>query len=76
MFRKTEDRLDDWRHATKFTIQDLIIRASRKVSDRKTATQTGFQKLNFPHFNGEILYYLEFKKHWSNGVFPERKPGF
>ena len=74
IFGKTEDQIDDWRHATKFRIEDLMIRASKEVSDRKAATQTGFQKLSYPQFNGDILNYLEFKKRWNNEVVPERKP--
>ena len=51
-----------------------MIRASREVSERKGATQSGFKKLSYPHFNGDILNYLEFKKHWAAEVVPERKP--
>ena len=51
-----------------------MTRASKEVSDRKAATQTGFQKLSYPWFNGDVLNYLEFKKRWKNKVVPERKP--
>merc|ERR1711873_108725 len=34
----------------------------------------GFKKLSYPSFNGDILNYLEFKKHWAADVVPERKP--
>ena len=51
-----------------------MIRASREVSERKAATQSGFKKLSYPHFNGDILNYLEFKKRWAAEVVPERKP--
>ena len=51
-----------------------MIRASREVSERKAATQSGFKKLSYPHFNGDILNYLEFKKQWAAEVVPERKP--
>ena len=37
IFGKTEDQVDDWSHATKFRIQDLIIRASKEVSEGKAA---------------------------------------
>ena len=51
-----------------------MIRASKEVSDRKAATQSGFKKFSYPHFNGDVLNYLEFKKHWKEEVVPERKP--
>ena len=72
IFGETEDQIDDWRHATKFRIEDLMIRASKGVSDRKAATQTGFQKLSYPQFNGDILNYLEFKKRWNNKIVPKK----
>ena len=74
IFGETEDQVDDWRHQTEARIEDLIIRASREVSERKAATQSGFKKLSYPSFNGDILNYLEFKKHWAAEVVPERKP--
>ena len=58
----------------KFRFQDLIIRASKEVSERKAATQTGFKKLSYPQFNGDVLNYQEFKKRWQNEVIPEQKP--
>ena len=51
-----------------------MIRASREVSERKAATQSGFKKFSYPHFNGDVLNYLEFKKHSAAEVIPERKP--
>ena len=51
-----------------------MIRASKEVSERKAATQSGFKKLAYPHFNGDVLNYLEFKKRWAAEVVPERKP--
>ena len=71
---ETKYQLDDWRYATEARIDDLMIRASRKVSERKAATQSGFKKLTYPHFNGDILNNLEFKKLWAVEVFPNRKP--
>ena len=62
VFGKTKDQVDDWRHATEARIDDLMIRASREVFDRKAATQSGFKKLAYPHFNGYVLNYLLFKK--------------
>ena len=62
IFGETEDQIDDWRNETEAWIEDLMIRASREVSERKAATQSGFKKLSYPHFNGDILNYLEFKK--------------
>ena len=51
-----------------------MIRASKEVSERKAATQTWFQKLNYPQLNGDVLNYQEFKRRWENEVVPERKP--
>ena len=66
--------MNDWRDEIEAHIEDLMIRASREVSERKAATQSGFKKLSYPHFNGDILNYLEFKKRWAAEVVPERKP--
>ena len=74
IFGETEDQVDDWRHQTEARIEDLIIRASMEVSERKAVTQSGFKKLSYPSFNGDILNYLEFKKRWAAEVVPERKP--
>ena len=52
----------------------MLIRASKEVADRKAATQSGFEKLSYPSFNGDVLSYLEFKKRWKEEVIPERKP--
>ena len=49
-------------------------RAYKEVSDRKSATQTGFKKLNYPQFNGDVLNYQEFKRRWNIEVVPERRP--
>ena len=74
IFGETEDEINEWHHATKIRIEDLIIRASKEVSEWKSATQTGFRKLSYPKFNGDVLNFLEFKKRWSAEVVPERKP--
>ena len=74
MFGETEDQVNDWRHATEDRITDLLIKASKDISERKAATQSGFKKLAYPHFNGDGINYLEFKKHWAAEVLPERKP--
>ena len=74
MFGETEDQLNDWRHTTEDQITDLLIKASKEISKRKAATQSGFKKLAYPHFNGDVIHYLEFKKHWAAEVVPERKP--
>ena len=47
---------------TEARIDDLMIRASREVSERKAATQSGFKKLEYPHFNRDALNYLELKE--------------
>ena len=73
MFGETEDQVDDWRHQTEARNNDLMIRASKEISERKAATQSGFKKLPYPHFNGDILNYLEFKKQWAAEVVSERK---
>ena len=74
IFGETEGQVDNWRHATEARIDDLMIRASREVSERKAATHSGFKKLAYPQFNGDPLNYIEFKKHWTAEVVPERKP--
>ena len=51
-----------------------MIRAYKEVSDRKASTQTGFKKLNYPQFNGDVLNYQEFKRRWKIEVVPERRP--
>ena len=38
IFGETEDQIDDWRHKTEARIDDLMIRASREVSERNAAT--------------------------------------
>ena len=63
IFGETEDQIDDWRHKTEDWIDDLIIRASKEKSKIKAATQSAFKKFAYPHFNGDVLNYLEFKKH-------------
>ena len=62
IFRVMEDHIDNLRHATKFRIEDLIIRVSKYVSDRKAATQIGFRELGYPQSNGDVLKNLELKK--------------
>ena len=74
IFGETEDQVSDWNHSAKFRIQDLMMRAFKEVSDRKAATQTGFKKLNYPQFNGDMLNYQEFKKRWQIEIIPERRP--
>ena len=71
IFGETEDDITDWKLSTEARIEDLLIRASKQVSERKSATQSGFRKLTYPTFNGYILNYLEFKKRWRNEVVPE-----
>ena len=63
----------DWKLSTEARINDILIRASKQVSERKSATHSGFRKLAYPSLNGDILNYLEFKKHWRNEVVPEQK---
>ena len=74
MFGKTEDQLHNRRHTTEDQITDLLIKASKEISERKTATPSVFKKLAYPYFNGEVINYLEFKKCWAAEVVPERKP--
>ena len=73
IFGETEDQVSDWSNTTKYRIQDLMIRAYEEVSDRKASTQTGFKKLNYPQFNGDVLNYQEFKRRWQIEVVPERR---
>ena len=72
IFRETDDNISDWHLSTKVRIKDLLIRAGKEVTERKSATQSGFRKLTCPNINGDILYYLEFKKRWKEEVVPER----
>ena len=65
MLGETEDQVNDWRHATEDRITDLLIKASKEISERKAATQSSFKKLAYPHFNGDVIIYLEFKKGWA-----------
>ena len=51
-----------------------MIRAYEEVSDRKASTQSGFKKLSYPHFNGDVLCYQEFKRRWQIEVVPEGRP--
>ena len=74
IFGETEDDIHNWHHATEIRIEDLLIKASKEVAERKAATQSGFRKLSYPSFNGDVLSYLEFKKRWKDEVVPERKP--
>ena len=74
IFGETEDQVNEWSTAAEFRIQDLRMRASKEISERKAATQTGFKKLGYPSFNGDVLNYQEFCKRWENEVVPERKP--
>merc|ERR1712030_293438 len=74
IFGETEDDIHDWRQVTEIRIEDLLIKASKEVAERKAATQSGFKKLSYPSFNGDVLNYLEFKKRWKDEVVPERKP--
>ena len=64
----------DWHLSTEVRIEDLLIKASKEVAERKSATQSGFRKLAYPNFNGDIINNLEFKKCWKEEVVPERKP--
>ena len=74
IFGETEDNISDWHLFTKVRIEDILIKASKEVVERKSVTQSGFRKLAYPNFNGNILDYLEFKKYWKEEVVPERKP--
>ena len=73
VFGETEDQVSDWGNEAMNRIQDLMIRAYKEVSDRKASMQTGFKKLNYPQFNGDILNYQEFKKRWRIEVVPKRR---
>ena len=59
---------------TKFKIQDMLIRAYKEVADRKASTQSGFKKLSYPSFNGDVLCYQEFRRRWRIEVVPKRRP--
>ena len=74
IFGETGDQESDWSMATKFKIQDMLIRAYKEVADRKASTQLGFKKLSYPSFNGDVLCYQEFRRRWHIEVIPERRP--
>ena len=74
IFGETKDNIADWRLSTEVRTEDLLISASKELTERKSATQSGFRKLAYPNFNGDILNYLKFKKCWKEEVVPERKP--
>ena len=74
IFGETEDNISDWCLSTEVRIEDILIKTSKEVAERKYATQLGFRKLAYPSFNGNILNYLEFRKRWKEEVVPERKP--
>ena len=59
---ETEDQVDNWRNKKKAMIDDLMIRASREVFEKKAPTQSGSKKLAYPHFNEYVPNNLEFKK--------------
>ena len=42
IFGETTDQVGQWRLETEVRINDLMIRASREVSQRKATTQSGF----------------------------------
>ena len=52
----------------------MSYRAASEISARKASSQSGFTKLKYPTFSGDILGYQEFKKRWLKEVVPERKP--
>ena len=64
IFGETEDKIDDWYYATEIRIEHLLIRASKEVSEPRSATHSGFRKLFHPNFNGDILNFLELKNRW------------
>ena len=72
LFGETEDDIGNWHHIAKFRIEDILIIASKEVTERRAATQTGFRRLSYPSFNGDILSYLEFRKRRTVEVIPER----
>ena len=74
IFGETKDNISDWHFSTEVRIEDLLIKASKEVAERKSATQLGFRKLVYPSFNGDILNYLKFKKPWKEEVVPAGKP--
>ena len=42
IFGDTEDDIMDWKLSTEARIEDLLIKAAKQVSERKSATQSGF----------------------------------
>ena len=74
IFGATEDEINDWRNQTEDRIDSLLDKASQEISARKASVQSGFTKLKYPTFQGDILNYQEFKSPWENEVVPERRP--
>ena len=56
------DEIDDWSELCDGKIEELKIRAERQISQRKAATQSGFEKRSYPKFKGEKLTYYVFKE--------------
>lgn len=50
IFGETKNLSEDWRNATKFIIEDLMVRASKEVSEIKFSTQTGLKMLSYHQF--------------------------
>ena len=71
---ETADQVNDWRNLTEDQVDTLLDKTTKEILERKVSVQSGFQKMNYTHFNQEILNYKEFKRRWDMEVFPERKP--
>ena len=69
IFGETKDNIADWCLSTEVRIEDLLIKASKEVVERKSATHPGFRKLPYPNFNGDSYITL---KYWKEEVVPER----
>ena len=74
IFGATEDDINDWRLLTEDRIYALQWKAAMEIHARKASVQSGFQKLKYPTFHGDILSYQEFKQRWEDEVTPERRP--
>ena len=47
IFGETKDIIADLHLSTEVRIEDLLIRASKEVAERKSATQSGFRKIAY-----------------------------
>ena len=62
IYGDTADNIEDWADLCERMIRELQILAEQQISERKTATTSGFEKRSYPKYNGEKLTYYVFKE--------------